>query len=302
MRCRASLIFNPVAGQTDPQQDLADLRQLLGSDLALDVRQTTAEIGADRLAREAIEAGTDLVIAAGGDGTVSQTAQAVLNTEIPMGIISRGTANAFATAMDIPTGLQAACRTILTGRVRTVDAASCNGRLMLLLASIGWGAEAIEHADRRVKDRLGMAAYVIAGIEQLRDLDRFEVKIATDSETIEVSASSVAVANAAPATSILAQGPAGVIADDGRLDLTAIAPANPAGVIAAAYTLFHSSLRGDSADREGIGYLRSPQFRIETHPAQKVAVDGDYIGTTPVEVKCIPSALRLLVPTEGTNE
>ncbi len=100
----------------------------------------------------------------------------------------------------------------------------------------------------------------------------------------------------APPTSILAQGPAGIRYDDGYLDVTIVAPKNWAGVIAASYHLLQTGLRGDAAIHDDIGYIRSQRVKISTKPEQKVVLDGELIGTTPIDIQCIPSGLNIYVP------
>jgi YegS/Rv2252/BmrU family lipid kinase len=292
----ACLIFNPVAGQGNPDQDLARILELLASEIDLDICRTTEEIGADQLACKAVERGAEMIIASGGDGTLSAAAEALVGTDIPFGVISRGTANAFATALGIPDTIEAACQTILGGITRTVDAASCNGKPMVLLVGIGFEAEAVERANRNAKNRFGMLAYVLAGLQQLRNLSKFSVEIETEDKVIQVSAASVTIANAAPPTSILAQGPAGIVVDDGLLDLTVVAPANMAGAIAASYHLLQSALNENPVERPDIGYLRARKIKVTADPPQKVVLDGELVGSTPVEVECIPGGLKILVP------
>jgi YegS/Rv2252/BmrU family lipid kinase len=295
------LIFNPVAGQSDPEQDLALIRAMLEPEIELEIHLTSAEVDSAELAKEGIEKGVESIIVSGGDGTVSATAAALIGTSIPLGVIARGTANAFANALDIPTTVREACQTILNGMTQTVDVATCNGMPMVLLMGIGFEAETVERADRRSKDRFGMMAYVMAGVAQLRSLQPFEAQIETEDKVITVEASALTVANAAPATSILAQGPAKVVFDDGLLDLTIVAPQNMLGAIAASYELLQSSLNGHAANRDEIGYLRAQQFKIETNPPQKVVLDGEIIGTTPVDIRCVPAGLTVYVPiTEET--
>ncbi len=296
MKRSACLIFNPVAGQSDPDQDLSEIRRLLEPEIDLDIRLTTPDIDASQLAYEAINQGAHLIVASGGDGTLSAVAEAMVGTNIPLGVISRGTANAFASALGIPDTIEAACQTILGGMVKIVDAAECNGKRMVLLVGIGFEAEMVEKADREAKNRLGMLAYVLAGVQQLREFNTFETKIETDEKVVTLTAGAVTIANAAPPTSILAQGPAGIIYDDGLLDLTVVAPQNRAGAIASAYHLLQTAYRGDAAERDDIGYLRTRRIKVTTDPPQKVAVDGEIIGTTPVEVECIPGGLTVLVP------
>ncbi len=292
----AYLIFNPVAGQGNAEQDLETIRAILEPAIALEIHLTTAEIDADQLALAAVNQGVEAVIASGGDGTISAATTALIGTGIPLGVISRGTANAFANALDLPMTIEAACQTILAGTTRVVDAAKCNGKPMVLLAGIGFEAETVDRADRESKNRFGLLAYIMAGLEQLQQLAQFEVEIETEDKIIKVSASAITVANAAPPTSILAQGSTGVIFDDGLLDVTIIAPANKTGAIAASYDLLVSALRGDATTRPDVGYLRTKQLTITTEPPQKVVVDGEIIGTTPVKIECIPNSLTVFAP------
>jgi YegS/Rv2252/BmrU family lipid kinase len=297
MKRSACLIFNPVAGQSDPEQDLSSIRALLEPEIDLDIRLTTPDVDAGQLAQEAVKQGVHTIIASGGDGTLSAAAEALMGTSIPLGVISRGTANAFASALGIPDTIEAACQTILAGKTKVVDTALCNGKPMVLLVGIGFEAEVVEKADRETKNRLGMLAYILAGVKQLRDFDTFEATIETDERVITVNAAAVTIANAAPPTSILAQGPAGIIYDDGLLDLTVVAPENRAGAIASAYHLLQTALRGDAAERDDIGYMRARRIKVTTNPPQKVVLDGEIIGTMPIEVECIPGGLTILVPT-----
>jgi diacylglycerol kinase family enzyme len=91
---------------------------------------------------------------------------------------------------------------------------------MVLLAGIGFEAGTVEKAYREAKNRFGMMAYILAGIQELGNLQKFAVEIETEDKIIQAIASAVTVADAAPPTSVLAQGPAGIIFDDGLLDLT----------------------------------------------------------------------------------
>ena len=296
MKRSACLIFNPVAGQSDPDQDLEQIRSILEPEIDLDIRLTTPEIDASQLADQAIAQGASTIIASGGDGTLSATAGALIGKDIPLGIISRGTANAFATALGLSDTIEAACQTILGGATRVVDAAYCNGLPMVLLAGIGFEAETVEKADRESKSRLGMLAYILGGIQLLREMPKFEVEIETEDKVVKVTAAAVTIANAAPPTSILAQGPAGIIVDDGLLDVTVVAPVNITGAIAASYHLLRTALAGSAVERDDIGYLRASRLQVRTNPPQKVVLDGEIIGTTPVDIECVPGGLTLLVP------
>ncbi|MEN9872005.1 MAG: hypothetical protein RLZZ171_2997, partial [Cyanobacteriota bacterium] len=106
----ACLIFNPVAGQGNSEQDLATIKSILEPTFDLDIQYTTPEVSAGELALKAIEKNVEMIIASGGDGTISAVAEALIKTDIPLGAIARGTANAFANALDIPDTIEAACQ------------------------------------------------------------------------------------------------------------------------------------------------------------------------------------------------
>ncbi|OKH26175.1 lipid kinase [Hydrococcus rivularis NIES-593] len=297
MTRKACLIFNPVAGQSDPNQDLETIKVLLSPEFDLDIQITSQEVDADELAQKAVERGVEVIIAAGGDGTLSAAAAATVGTDIPLGAISRGTANAFAAALNLPSTIEAACRAILTGKTKKVDAAICNGKAMVLLAGVGFEAETVENTSRQLKNRWGMLAYVMAGVQQLSQLEAFEVEIETDDKIIRSPAvNAVTVANAAPPTSILAQGPAGIIYDDGLLDVTIVAVEKWTDAIATSYHLLQTGRSGDAASLDKIGYLRTKRVKITTQPPQKVVLDGEIIGTTPIEVECVPDGLTICIP------
>ncbi len=123
----AHLIFNPVSGQGDAQQELKLIKQLLSPHFQVNVHLTTPEIDAAELTTQALETDPDIIIASGGDGTVSAVANLLINRDTPLRIIPRGTANAFSVALGIPTNIRGACDTIITGITRAVDSARCNG-------------------------------------------------------------------------------------------------------------------------------------------------------------------------------
>jgi diacylglycerol kinase family enzyme len=137
--------------------------------------------------------------------------------------------------MGIPTNLKEACEVALNGKIHTIDTALCNDAPMVLLAGVGLEAAVVERASRNAKDRLGVLAYAIASIQQLREMESFEAMIDTDERVLTVQACAITVANVAPPTSILAQGPAEISAEDGLLDVTIVAPKGMGSALAASY-------------------------------------------------------------------
>jgi YegS/Rv2252/BmrU family lipid kinase len=295
MKMLAYLIFNPVAGRGDSKQELQIIEGLLGEKFELRTCQTTPEESAEDLTLQAISQKAKVIVVSGGDGTISAVAGKLVNTGIPLGIIARGTANAFANALGIPMDISGACQTILGSYVQAIDLATCNGYPMLLLAGIGLEANAISAASREAKNRFGVIAYVIAGIKQLQTMEFFEVTLETEEIKISCQASAVTVANAAPPTSILAQGSDEVIYTDGLLDITIFAPANTLEALLASYHLLQSALQNCATIRDDIGYLRTKKVRITVNPPQKVVIDGEVIESDSIEVNCIPLGLNVFV-------
>ena len=303
-KCRiAHLIFNPISGQGNPDQDLKLIRQILEPQIQVNVMFTDPKVPPGVQAKEAITSGADLVIASGGDGTVSAVAEAVMQTEIPLGVIPRGTANAFSVALGIPTNLRAACETILAGTTRQVDVATCNDLPMVLLGGIGFEAETVERANREMKNRFGVLAYLVAGMQQLADQESFSAEVEIGEEKNHFECVAITVANAAPPTSVLAQGFGQVITDDGLLDVTiGLSPTEAQGVrarlqgVGAIADLFASALVKRPTQNEDILSLRVPSITVTTTPPQKVVVDGEIIGTTPVKFVCINKGLTILAP------
>ena len=290
------LIFNPVAGQGNPDQDLALIRRVLEPQVQLNVIFTNAEEDPADQAKVAIADGADLIIASGGDGTISAVAGSVIHTGIPLGVIPRGTANAFAVAMGIPTDIQAACETILANTPCVVDAARCNDTPYILLAGIGFEAEMVDRADRELKNRLGVLAYLFAGVQQFQEQTAFDAVIEIEGEPINVQTGTITVANAAPTTSVLAQGFGQVIVDDGLLDVTIATPENRFQGFNALTSLFASALVNIPTQREDIIRLRTHKLKITTNPIQKVVIDGEIVSPEVLEFECLSKSLTVLAP------
>jgi diacylglycerol kinase (ATP) len=112
---RAWLVFNPACGKGEGD-DRATIVACLRARFDVVVRETSRRVGADVWARRALESGADVVVAAGGDGTVSAVAEALIGTGVPLGVIPRGTANALSAALGLPADVEGACASIATTR------------------------------------------------------------------------------------------------------------------------------------------------------------------------------------------
>lgn len=291
----AYLIFNPATGGGNADRELAIIRSLLEPHLNLKICLTTPDTDAADLAKSAIAQHADLIIAAGGDGTVSAAASAVINTGIPLAVIPRGTANAFVNGLGLPDTVEAACISILQGATRTVGTVKCNGKFMLLLAGIGFEAETVQAANRELKDKFGILAYVIAGLGQLQRTQKFAACLETEQETITVPAIAITVASIAPPTSILAQGTGELRPDDEFFDITILSPTSAIDVLTSAVDLFTNGLVQSTSDNDHIGYLRVNKVTITADPPQQIALDGEMFGTTPATFEMLPQSLVVVM-------
>ena len=148
----------------------------LGDSLWLEVAKGSA---AESAAREAIKDGAETIIVCGGDGTVRAAAAAVADTECALAVVPAGTANLFATGLDLPSKPQEIVELIIRGDRRTIDTGVCNGLRFAVMGGTGLDAAMIAQADDQ-KDSLGTWAYVKAGVKEARTSKSAKAKITVD--------------------------------------------------------------------------------------------------------------------------
>jgi YegS/Rv2252/BmrU family lipid kinase len=292
---RPLLVYNPCSGAREPgrlERIAARLEPSIGP---LDVRELLETDDAEAIAKASVAGGAPLVVGAGGDGTISSCAGAVIGSGAHLGIVPCGTSNSIARALGVPTDLEGACDAVALGRVREIDAARANGRPMALLASIGFHADTIETTPPDAKAVLGKLAYVIRGIQHLREYESFDVEVETDRGSAKLRAMAVTIANVAPAETIFAHGAGDVVPDDGLLDLTIASADGALGALAAGIELAVGALRGTEVQSPHVGWVRCRRARLVASPAQHVVVDGEVVGTTPLEVAVVPRGLSVRI-------
>jgi diacylglycerol kinase (ATP) len=300
---KVCLIHNPVAGLRKRDRDLPKIRKLLEPYVDLDVKKTTKNRSAGALAKEALKKGYLSVVASGGDGTVSEVANVLAGSDACMGIIPRGTANALAVCLYgkavrvDPIGV--GCRHLISGLKGTMDVAEVQGKKMFLLSGVGVEAGMVERADRDLKSKLGPMAYIASALVQLETQTPFKVELEVDGVRHEFESGSVVVANAAPLSSVFAQG--GTMPDfrDGYLDVTVLAEA---GVSFISFDVLYSlweTLGSESSSSEGIQHFRGKSITIRIHPSQKWVLDGELMESVDVlHFRVIPNGLNVYLGDE----
>ncbi len=166
---RQFVILNPVAGNCTAEQVHEALeRHFNCADGSCSVHVTTGHDNLAELAREAVRQGCGMVVAAGGDGTVSAVADGLVGSDVPLGIIPLGTANVLAREVGIPLGLEESCA-LLSGphAILRIDAMRAAERHFFTQIGIGIDALMIRDTKREAKRRFGRVAYLWTGFVRL---------------------------------------------------------------------------------------------------------------------------------------
>jgi len=243
------------------------------------------------LAREAIEAGADTVIACGGDGTLNEVVNGLEGTRVALGIIRAGTANDFARQVSIPDDPNAAMDIILRRKPVVIDTAAMNGRRFLNVSSGGIGAEATAETPADAKASLGPVAYFISGLRKLAGFEPRRALFEAPGLRLEHDFLLFAVGNArATGGGTLVTPRASV--RDGLLDVC-IVGAMPRKEFA---KLVLRVKRGEHLESEGVRYLQVPWFRITSAQPTTINLDGETSELRQAHYEARPRDLLVHLP------
>ncbi len=242
--------------------------------------ETTAEDTGLGQAREALEAGVDVVIAAGGDGTVRCVAEVLAGTGTPMGLVPLGTGNLLARnlGMDI-TDPVAASHDILNGADTAVDVVKASldhaedEQLFLVMAGLGYDAAIMANTVDELKDRVGWLAYVEAGIRHLPGKP-VKAKISIDGQhAVRRRIRSVMVGNCGKIMGGVEIFPDAKV-DDGILDVVILAPAGKLGWLPVLAGVFGRK----NSKNTSVEYFTGKTAEISLDHEQEFQLDGDHLG------------------------
>jgi YegS/Rv2252/BmrU family lipid kinase len=293
-RERVAIIFNPVSGTEDSATRRSDLEELArAAGLTCELVETDVDRGAAPLAEQAVVDGMERVIVSGGDGSMTEAAHALTGTQSSLAVVPGGTANLLALNLGIPTDREAAMRLALSGEARPTDIARVNGVVCLITAGIGLDARVMRDADRQLKDRFGIFAYVIAA---WRNLGRRHASftITVDGRKLRSYGQTVLIANMGRINGGLELVP-GADPDDGLIEVAVLRTRRLRDVALVAVRALLGLHRGDDLLR----IYRGRNIVVETPLPQPVQVDGDPLDpTTRLEAHVEPGALLLVRPAE----
>lgn len=263
----------------------------------MEVLQPSSRDECCRLAREAArDAG--IVLAAGGDGTVSLVASAVAGAEAVLAVLPFGRGNDFARTLGMRLDVAGAVEDILAGRPRPMDLGYLEGTdtTFVNVCGIGFDAAVAERVNRRRGRLSGAAAYTVCLLAELAALRPLNLHVCLDGQAIETTATLVAVANARSYGGGMRIAPEAQL-DDGLLDVCVVRIANRARFLAN----FPKVFRGTHLRHPLVDLYRARGVSIGTQEHAPVMVDGDLWGRAPVTFGLRPKALRVVVPPRPTT-
>lgn len=299
MNCK--LIVNPASGPWDTRHELAGvLNYLEDQGWSTTLHETGRSGQATALAQQARDEGADAVLVVGGDGTINEVINGLAESQVALGVLPGGTANVWAKEMGLPTRsplhllpLIDSVKLLVSGDRRRIDLGQANGRYFLQWTGVGLDAEvtyAMEPRTRRQR-RLGALAYIVAGLTTAANMVGTRTRIWIDEERIYRRSILVVISN-----SQLYGGRVRIATDarldDGLLDVDIFAG-----------TGFGSALRTALGVITGL-HVRDPRhscyrarsIQIEAEKEMAIHVDGEPLGTTPLECRVVPQALNVLIP------
>ena len=292
---RVFVVLNPAAGRAQVGSITKALHEIAdGLSWRPDVYETSGDESLAELVRQAVDEGADMVLAAGGDGTVSAVVDGLVNTQVPLGIIPSGTGNVLAQELGIPLDVGKACQMLAHDpATRSIDALQAGDRFFVLSIGAGINAMTIKGTSPTRKRQLGPLAYVWTVLRVLAGIQPHTFTIVADGQRRRVRAADVLLTNIATITGPLRWG-AHIRPDDGQIDICILRARNLLDIVMA----FWDAMVPRRPRRErNLRYWHAKRsillFADEPVPVQG---DGEPLGETPIEARILPGAVKVLVP------
>ncbi len=285
------VIVNPASGPDRPILKMLNTA-FRAAQLDWDLYLTKKAGDAERLTRDLLARGAEVIAVCGGDGTVKEAARALVGSPVPLAVFPGGSGNALAVELGLPLDLALAVA-LLGGphATRAIDVGEIDGHYFILRASMGFETEMLRSTPRELKDQIGSLAYPLSALPQLGTLPAIRYRIWCDGEYAEAEGVLCTIANSAQiglSGLTLAQGTS---LADGRLDvivLTSIDLLTLAELATSNMTQLDLGLQ--------IQHWQGQLIKVEADPPQAVAFGEDVIAQTPVTARCVPGAVRVIVP------
>jgi len=233
----------------------------------------------------------DLVIVGGGDGTLNAAVDALVETQLPLGILPLGTANDLARTLAIPNSLAEACKIISHGEFRQIDLGLVNGKHFFNVASIGLSVKITQRLTKEMKRRWGIFAYAATALQVIWESRPFSAEIRIKDQSFRVKTIQIAIGNGRYYGGGMAVVHDATI-DDQRLDLYSLEIENWWQII----PLLPAMRQGKHIRWRGVRALQGQNFDIYTPKPRPINTDGEITTYTPASFQVIPKAITVLVP------
>jgi diacylglycerol kinase (ATP) len=292
------VIFNPKAGKEDQADEVraALAKHFIPPEWTSEIYETTGKKGEDvaAICRAACKRGFDLVVSAGGDGTLVGVANGLVNSPIPLGILPLGTGNDLARALLIPLKLDEAMDLLVSDHdVIEVDALKVGKRHFFSNVSAGISPQMMSDTKPAQKKVFGRLAYLMAMVKRSSIFQLQRYTLTLDGKAQSIRAAEVMISN----TTLLEKppflfGPPETL-NDGQFDIYVLTAHTLRDYVRLIWDLFRRP--GRSAAK--LTHLAATHgVRIEADRSHLVQADGELIGHTPVEVQLIPKAIHVIMP------
>lgn len=298
---RATLILNPTSGASmlaahpnlSEENKEAILVALHARGIEPDVCYTTPDLHGDEIAKQAAAQGAELVIAAGGDGTLHAVASGLVGTNSTLGIIPIGTMNNIARSLHIPEDIEQACDVIASDFTCLIDVGKLNDHIFLEVAGVGLEAALFPAAEEfKSHGWFSTLQGIIKALFTLFTFKSTRFRIAFDNhKTHSFKAVQVSICNS-PYYGARLQFAPNALMDDGFLDVLIYKNLSKFEFMRHAFSI--SQGKRDVEPR--IKHHRVKTISIATDQPMEVHADGDPQGFTPVTISIVASILRVRVP------
>ncbi|WP_114561435.1 diacylglycerol/lipid kinase family protein [Desertihabitans aurantiacus] len=318
---RAAVVYNPTKVDLEVLRATVDAAAEEASWGETSWIETTADDPGESMARQAVEQGVDMVIAAGGDGTVRAVTQGLIGSDVALGLLPSGTGNLLARNLDLELkDLTQAVSTAFAGEDRSIDVGMARIRrkdgteeelAFVVLAGLGLDAQMIEHTDEELKKKIGWLAYARAIANALRGGNRIRMRIGVDAEPQRTrNMHTLLIGNCGNLPGNIVLLPEATL-DDGLLDIVALRPDGFFGwlqiwakVVVENYVLNRTEvgrrLQGAQKSVRALRYLTGKKVIVALRHPEPFELDGDSYGeVTAFQIEVVPRSLRVRVrPTD----
>lgn len=272
--------------------------------IRIDVRVTWEDGDAARIVGEAIAAGAHAVIAAGGDGTLSEVATALALREAPadalpaLALVPLGTANDFATAAGLPVDALDALALVADGTPQPIDLlelrANDTAHWAVNLASAGFGTQATVETPEGMKKLLGGLAYLLTGLSKLGRIEPIQASLRGPGFAWQGGFIALGIGNGRQAGGGQALCPDARV-DDGLLDVTVVPELS--GEMAATLGTVVSEGKAAALDRVATR-VQLPWVEVEAAAPMAFNLDGEPVEATGFRFDCVPRRVRMHLPAD----